>query len=67
MITYRLIDGHWLIDRDDIWVNYPNDDFMLVVCCVCNKAIRGVKGKPGISHGYCPDCFKKEMEKLNEE
>ena len=67
MITYRLIDGHWLIDRDDVFIACMDDETMLRVCCVCHAVLGTLKARPGVSHGYCPDCFKEEMEKLNEE
>jgi len=39
---------------------------IISVCSICNAIydIKDGKGKYGISHGYCPDCFKIEMEKI---
>lgn len=39
-----------------------------VRCCVCGKLIRVEPAlKAGeVSHGYCPDCFKREMKKVDE-
>lgn len=38
------------------------------VCCVCHiqYGTKDGKGKSGISHGYCPECSKIEMEKTIE-
>ncbi len=43
---------------------------MQTVCCVCRriKGKRGwLRGKGGageeVSHGYCPDCFQRTMER----
>lgn len=42
---------------------------MQTVCCVCQKTksqagwIQKQAGKEGrVSHGYCPDCFRRSME-----
>jgi hypothetical protein len=39
---------------------------MWCVCCVCHKVycIREAD-RSGQTHGYCPECFKKEMAKLD--
>jgi len=42
---------------------------IISVCSICNITydVKDGKGKSGISHGYCPDCFEKEMRKMNDE
>jgi len=43
---------------------------LTLVCCVCNR-IYGEKDSlsdfSGESHGICPECFPKEMERLRVE
>lgn len=43
---------------------------MKTVCCVCHKTktqtgwVQRQSGKEGkFSHGYCPDCFSRTMER----
>jgi len=41
---------------------------ILVVCCICGKVIKTkVTVTPmnkGVSHGYCTDCYREELKKL---
>ena len=41
---------------------------MRVFCAWCGKQIRVIdgKGQVGASHGICPECAKKEMEKIED-
>lgn len=42
---------------------------MPTYCCVCHKHIRGYKSghdHPSVSHGYCDDCLKIEMQKIRD-
>lgn len=52
-------------------IKFPKPEEMTkklkVVCSVCGKQY-GEKPsvEDGISHGYCPECFPKEMERMKE-
>ncbi|HIJ91338.1 MAG: hypothetical protein OEV89_11765 [Desulfobulbaceae bacterium] len=44
---------------------------MLVICCVCHKtkahnrwAKQAAKSGAQLSHGYCPQCYRQMMEKI---
>jgi hypothetical protein len=39
---------------------------IIVVCATCNKVYgeKDGKGKTGISHGLCPECYKIQMKEL---
>ena len=41
---------------------------MIHVCCLCGNVMRTTSVPPttAISHGYCAECAKKEIEKLEE-
>jgi len=42
---------------------------LISMCMVCLKVLGSkpaVGGKGGVSHSYCSDCFKKEMDKLEQ-
>jgi hypothetical protein len=42
---------------------------IIVICCSCNKVYgeKDGKGKMGISHGLCSECFEIQMAELNGE
>lgn len=53
------------------------DDKLVSICCVCEKIKtkddNWIKMKPGytiskdqLTHGYCPECFEKELQKRHE-
>jgi ssDNA-binding Zn-finger/Zn-ribbon topoisomerase 1 len=42
--------------------------FIKIICSVCGKdmGIKDGKGSTGISHSFCPICYKKQLEELEE-
>jgi ssDNA-binding Zn-finger/Zn-ribbon topoisomerase 1 len=40
--------------------------FIKIICSVCGKdmGIKDGKGSTGISHSFCPICYKKQLEEL---
>ena len=45
---------------------------MRVICCVCKKTKKRsswealeIKSEAGLSHGYCPECLKDALAKID--
>ena len=53
------------MDQIDLSDNEQTAGLMYVVCSKCREFQEPKPGPLGmVSHGYCPGCFEKEMEKI---